>query len=118
MAIAEMAAVAFIEDHDNLLVAQRLQMFVVIIFGDGTIQFLDGGDDDLRVAAQPFDQFIGVVRTINCSGSNASYSDCVCLSRSWRSTTNMTLSIPSISETSCAALNEVKVFPAPVACQI
>ena len=47
VAIAEMAAESFIEDHDNLLVSQCLQMFVVIIFGDGTIQFLDGSDDNL-----------------------------------------------------------------------
>ena len=51
-------------------------------------------------------------------GSNASYSDCVCVSRSWRSTTNITLSTPSNSETSCAALKEVRVLPAPVVCQM
>ena len=51
-------------------------------------------------------------------GSKASYSACVCVSRSWRSTTNITLSTSSNSDTSWAALKEVKVLPAPVVCQI
>ena len=49
---------------------------------------------------------------------DASYSACVCVSRSWRSTTNITLSTSSNSDTSWAALKEVKVLPAPVVCQI
>ena len=51
-------------------------------------------------------------------GSKASYSAYVCVSRSWRSTTNITLSTSSNSDTSWAALKEVKVLPAPVVCQI
>ena len=51
-------------------------------------------------------------------GSKASYSDWVWVSRSCRSTTNITLSTSSNSDTSWAALNEVNVFPAPVVCQI
>ena len=46
MTLAKMAAMTFIENHHNLLVFHLLQMLVVVVSGDGTVQFLDGGDDD------------------------------------------------------------------------
>ena len=46
MTFAKMAAMTFIENHHNLLVFHLLQMLVVVVSGNGTVQFLDGGDDD------------------------------------------------------------------------
>ena len=57
----------FIENHHNLLVFYLLQMLVVVVSGDGTIQLLYGGDDDFGIAAESFYQLVGVVRTIYCA---------------------------------------------------
>ena len=46
MTLAKMAAMTFIENHHYFLVFHLLQMLVVVIPCDGTVQFLDGGDDD------------------------------------------------------------------------
>ena len=46
------------------------------------------------------------------------YSLMVWWSRSLRSTTKMTLSIPSIPAASLAVLKEVRVLPEPVVCQM
>ena len=48
--VAKLRAVAFVEDEDDALVAQRFQAFLVFaLVGavEGDTQFLDGGDDDL-----------------------------------------------------------------------
>ena len=45
MTLAEMAAMAFVENHHNLLVFHLLQMLVVTVARYGSVQLLDGGDD-------------------------------------------------------------------------
>ena len=39
-------------------------MLVVVIFRDGAIELLNRGDDDFRIAAQPLDQLVRVVRIV------------------------------------------------------
>ena len=51
MAITEVRAVTFIENHHDLLVTNVLQVLVVVVFRDRTVQFLYGGDDDLGISA-------------------------------------------------------------------
>ena len=65
VAVTEVGAVTFIEYHHHLLVSYILKVFVVIVLRDGTVKLLNCGDDDLGIPAQPSDQFVGVVGTVN-----------------------------------------------------
>ena len=64
VAVAEVTAVAFVENHYDFFIPNLLQMPVVVIFRDGTIELLNRGDDDFRVTAQPLDQLVRVVRIV------------------------------------------------------
>ena len=64
VAVAEVTAVAFVENHYDFFIPNLLQMPVVVIFRDGTIELLNRGDDDFRITAQPLDQLVRVVRIV------------------------------------------------------
>ena len=46
VAITEVTSVTLIEYHHYVLLPYFLQIFIVIILGDGTIQLLNGGNDN------------------------------------------------------------------------
>ena len=47
VAISEVASVALIKDHHNLLVAHLLQMLIIVVACYCAIQFLDSCNDNL-----------------------------------------------------------------------
>ena len=47
MALSKLTTVALVKDHYYLLIPESLKMLVIIIFLDGTVQFLDSRYDDL-----------------------------------------------------------------------
>ena len=53
-----------VENHYDFFIPNLLQMPVVVIFRDGTIELLNRGDDDFRITAQPLDQLVRVVRIV------------------------------------------------------
>ena len=67
MALAEMASVTFIEYHDHLLITHALNTLIIVVTGDGTVQFLNGSDDDLAVSSKPIDKMTRVVGVVHGS---------------------------------------------------
>ena len=65
VALAEVAAVALVKNHDDALALAVLYLLVVAVTCDGHIKFLYRRDDDFAVAAQPLDQFTGAVGAID-----------------------------------------------------
>ena len=65
MTFAEVTTVALVKYHHHFLVTHTLQPFVIVFTGDCHIQFLNRSNDNLAVAAQSLDKFLGVVRIVN-----------------------------------------------------
>ena len=65
MGIAELAAVALIEDEDDPLIPQVGHPPFVAGTGDGGIQLLNGGDDQVGVVGELLDQHGGVLRPVH-----------------------------------------------------
>ena len=65
MTFAEVTAMALVKNHHHFLITHSLQPFVVVLTGNGHVQFLNCCNDNLAVVAQSLDKFLGVVRVVN-----------------------------------------------------
>ena len=100
MAFAEMASMTLIEYHHDARMTYFLYTTAIPLLTDSCIKFLNGGNDNLRITVQTLHQFVRIVRAVHGSWLIGF------------------ISTSSNSDTSWAALKEVKVLPAPVVCQI
>src|SRR5699024_6678051 len=62
-----MASVALVKYHYDTRVAYGFYLVAVPCLADGGIEFLNGGDDYLGIAVQPFHKFVCVVCTVHCT---------------------------------------------------
>lgn len=67
MRLAELGAVAFVEDEDYPLVLLGLHLFEVAFVAYGVVELLDGGDDEARVVGELANEHGGVFGGIDTS---------------------------------------------------
>ena len=65
VALTEMASVTFIKYHDNFLIAHALNTLVIVVTGDGTVQFLNSRNDNFAVPSKSIDEMTCVVGIVN-----------------------------------------------------
>ena len=132
--VAELRAVALVEDEDHALVAERFEQVLVggqallfpalvalAVLVERQAELLDGADDDL-VGGVVGKQAVGRgLAVLVFSSTQPSWkrlnSSRVWRSRSLRSTTNRHLSMVGLALSSVEALKLVSVLPLPVVCQ-
>lgn len=113
-----MASVALIKNHHDLFIAHILNMSVVIVFCDCAIQLLNCGDYDFCIAVETADKLLGIVRAINGSRFKG-FIFSLCLSVEVVTVNDKKHLVYFIDlRNELCRLNDVKVFPAPVVCQI
>ncbi len=131
--VAELRAVALVEDEDHALVAERFEEVLVgrqallfpalvslAVFVEREAELLDGGDDDLVggvVGKQAVDEGSVLVFSSTQPSWKRLNSSRVWRSRSLRSTTKRHLSMVGLALSSVEALKLVSVLPLPVVCQ-
>ena len=132
--IAELRAVALVEDEDHALVAERFEQVLVrrqslmfpgpccaCCFRRAQTQLLNRGDDDLVSASSESSRWTSAAVLV-FSSTQPSWkrlnSSRVWRSRSLRSTTKRHLSIVGLVFSSVEALKLVSVLPLPVVCQM
>ena len=65
MAFAEVASVTLVKNHHDTGMTYGFYLGAVPCPADGSIEFLNGGDNYFGIAVQPFHKFVRVVRTIH-----------------------------------------------------
>ena len=67
MTFAEVAAVAFVEDHNDARMAYLLDATAIPLLADSGVELLYGCDDNLRIAVQALHQFVCIVSAVDRS---------------------------------------------------
>ncbi len=65
--VAELAAVALVEDENDALVAQLVHTGQIGLLADGGVEFLDGGDDEAGIVGELADQGVGVAGAVHAA---------------------------------------------------
>ena len=67
VAISEMASMTLIEYHHDARMTYFFYTTAIPLLADSCIKFLNGGNDNLRIAVQTLHQFVRIVRAVHGS---------------------------------------------------